>query len=287
MWNTLRQIRTTKPEVVFAQNPSVVLTLFVLLLRPFFGYRFVSDAHFGGVKAYNGSRLFQKTLDFCNRRADLVIVTNEEHASDVKSIGGRPFVCEDPLPDLSKFSGRTNGRDGMDRKKVFFICSFDIDEPYLQAFKAAEILHPEGYRFFVTGKYTKVDIDPAKFPLVNFLGYVPDEDFYAHLFQSGIVLDLTEHEGCMVCGAYEAMSAEKPLVTSDRKVLRDYFTHGTILTQHDAESIAASIRSACRDWETLMSAISEWKTTAEAAHDRKIEELKARFSLASRGKAAA
>ena len=41
------------------------------------------------------------------RASDLVIVTNERHARYVADLGGRTFVCPDPLPDLS---GRIDAR---------------------------------------------------------------------------------------------------------------------------------------------------------------------------------
>jgi len=279
MWRTFKKIYSTRPRVVFAQNPSVVLTLFMLLLRPLFRYTFVSDAHFGGVRAYNGSLIFQKILDFCNRRADMVIVTNHEHAAYIEQIGGKPFVCEDPLPDLSTFTERFSAESKTDHKVVFFICSFDIDEPFQAAFEAAELLSMEGYKFYVSGNFRKVNIEPADFPNVNFLGYIPVQEFYSILFNSDVVLDLTNHEGCMVCGAYEAMSAVKPLVTSEKRVLRAYFTHGTVFTQHDGESIAKSIRLAYENREGLTAEILGWKKKATADHQRNIDMLRDRFHL--------
>jgi glycosyltransferase involved in cell wall biosynthesis len=245
-----------KPDVVFAQNPSIVLNYLLLLGRIFFRYTFVSDAHFGGVIAYNGNYFFQKALDLCNRSADLVIVTNSDHADHVKAVGGNALVCEDPLPKLDGYEIHEKAED----KAVFFICSFDIDEPYQAAFEAARMLNDDNFKFYVSGNYHKVGIDPAAFPEIDFLGFVPERRFYEQLFQSDIVLDLTEHENCLVCGAYEAMAAEKPLVTSDKICLRKYFDKGTMFTQHDSRSIAESLRIAYRDRIRLKGEINEWKT---------------------------
>jgi len=144
-------------------------------------------------------------------------------------------------------------------KIVFFICSFDVDEPYLRAFKSAEYLSKEGFSFRVSGNYRKVRIDPSAFPFVEFLGYLPEKEFYANLFRCSVVLDLTENENCLVCGAYEAMAAEKPLVTSDTKCLRNYFSKGTLFTNHNEISIANTINAAYQDRKLLEKEIRYWK----------------------------
>ena len=264
-YETITTVFREKPDVVFAQNPSIVLNYLLLLTRILFRYTFVTDAHFGGVIAYNGNYIFQKALDLCNRLADLVIVTNEGHAAHVKSIGGNTLVCEDPLPDLVKFRSSGDPSD----KTVFFICSFDIDEPYNSVFEAAKILSVDNFNFYVSGNYTKVGIDSADYPKVNFLGFIPENQFYERLFQSDIVLDLTEHENCLVCGAYEAMAAEKPLVTSDKICLREYFDRGSIFTAHDSESIAKAVRTAYQERTRLKEGIRDWKVRAIRRQDER------------------
>jgi hypothetical protein len=64
----------------------------------------------------------------------------------------------------------------------------------------------------------------------------------------------------MVCGAYEAMAAEKPLVTSDRKCLREFFEAGTIFTQHEEASLVKAIKTAYVNKKTMTDEISRWKS---------------------------
>lgn len=252
---TIATVRREKPDVVFAQNPSIVLNYLLLLARFLFRFTFVTDAHFGGVIAYNGNYFFQKALDLCNRTADLVIVTNRDHVAHVKSVGGNALICEDPLPELSMYDTgeETTG------KKLFYICSFDIDEPYESVFEAANMLAAENFSINVSGNYAKVKIDPTKYPLVNFMGFVPERQFYEQLFKSDVVLDLTEHENCLVCGAYEAMAAERPLVTSERACLKEYFDQGAIFTRHDSRSIAEAVKTAYQERSRLKEEIRKWK----------------------------
>jgi glycosyltransferase involved in cell wall biosynthesis len=244
-----------RPKIVFAQNPSIILNYFLIFARLIFRYKLVSDAHFAGVIAFNGSKIIQKALDICNRLANLVIVTNEEHNKYICGIGGRAIICEDPLPDISIYFTD----EAKTEKTVFYICSYDVDEPYDLAFKASDILLKDNFKFLVTGNYKKVGINPEEYPNVIFLGYLPEVDYYTRLFQSNIVLDLTESENCLVCGAYESMAAEKPLVTSDTVCLRNYFKKGTVFTRHDEMSIANAIRLGYQERKRLINEIIEWK----------------------------
>src|SRR5262245_32941812 len=70
---TLWLLVRLRPEVVFAPNPSLVLAYVLLACRPFLRFRWVSDAHYGGV--VSGNPLIQRLLDFSHKHADLVIVT--------------------------------------------------------------------------------------------------------------------------------------------------------------------------------------------------------------------
>jgi glycosyltransferase involved in cell wall biosynthesis len=268
-------IARRRPSVVFGSNPSLVLACLLLLLKRVFRYRFVTDAHYAGIMAPGGSRFFQKVLDFCNQRADLVIVTNEQHFKHVEALGGRAFVCEDPLPDIQKYAAYENEQE----KKVFFICSFDVDEPYLEAFQAANALHREGYLFFVSGNFSKARIRAGEWPQVRFLGYLPDADFYSHLADSQVVVDLTTQENCLVCGGYEAMALEKPLVTSKTFALQRYFSNAAVFVDHAPESIANGIRAAYRQRKELQRRIRHWKRDAVTDNATKLEAIRALLQI--------
>lgn len=266
--STIIVLFKTRPQVVFTQNPSICLNYLLILFKRLFKYKLVSDAHFAGVSHPN--RLFQKLLDHCNMLVDLVIVTNDDHAKYIESIGGKSVVCEDPLPDICKYKCS----DAEEDKSVFYICSYDIDEPYINAFYAAEILTRKGYTFYATGNFRKVNVNPKEFPAVQFLGYLPEEEFYLKLFKCSIVMDLTENDNCLLCGAYESMQAEKPLVTSDKKALRKYFTAGTIFTCHDVGDIQNAIINAYEKRKTMTNEIILWKEQIIIHQNDRINRIK-------------
>jgi glycosyltransferase involved in cell wall biosynthesis len=268
---TMKVLIAERPRVVFSSNPSVVLALILLHLKVLLRYRYAVDAHFIGVMAFDKGHFFQRVLDYCNRRADMVIVTNEEHADHIRKIGGCPFVCEDPLPEFPEDASTIE--EGL-RGSILFICSFDPDEPYREVFDAAKFLLKDNLTVYVSGNFNKANIDPEEYPHVNFMGYAPPALFYSYVISVDLILDLTSAENCLVCGAYEAMTAEKPLVTSDTRALRSYFTHGAVYTTHEPERIADAIRSAYENRVGLEEEIRHWKTIAGKSLTRKIADLR-------------
>jgi hypothetical protein len=100
---TMRLLWTSRPKVVLVQNPSLVCTLLIALLRPFFGYQIVVDAHGDAVVPYaHNWKIVRAVTFFLLRYAQLTIVTNLGLAARVRAHGGRPFVLCDNLPTVSR-----------------------------------------------------------------------------------------------------------------------------------------------------------------------------------------
>jgi len=275
---TARVIRNTRPAVVIATNPSLVLALLSLALRRWYGFVLVADAHYLGVRALGGHRLLQRLLDFYNAKADLVIVTNDAHARYLGSRGSLTGVCPDPLPHLAPSSGVA-----VPPKAVFLVCSFDVDEPYQVAFAAFSRLRDRGYVLFVSGDYNRVGIDPAEYPWVNLLGFVCEEEYYSYLQSCSVIVNLTTAEDCLVCGAYEAIAAGKALVVSRTRALRDYFGTVAVLTDNTPDAIVQSIELAHAQREVLARKVTDWSVTNEAYMSEQISKLKAQLcALAER-----
>ena len=64
-------------------------------------------------------------------------------------------------------------------------------------------------------------------------------------------MDLTTRENCLVCGAYEAMAAKKPVVLSDTTALREYFHKGAVFSGNHSVALAKSITDTLSDIESL------------------------------------
>ena len=52
---------------------------------------------------------------------------------------------------------------------------------------------------------------------------------------------LVKNNHTMLCGAYEAVAMEKPLITSDWPVLRSYFNRGTLYVDNSPEGIERAV----------------------------------------------
>jgi glycosyltransferase involved in cell wall biosynthesis len=279
---TVRVLLATRPSVVFASNPSLVLTFLLLVFRSLLRFRFVSDAHYGGVVSVSGNGYFQWLLDFVNRRADLVIVTNAAHEEYVRRIGGTPFVCPDPLPRLPESATRPIGMREAE-KSVLFICSYDPDEPYAEVFEAARRLEQHGFRVFASGRYARAGLSPSALPHAVLLGFVDRATYDAYLQNVDVVLDLTTWQDCLVCGAYEAMAAGKPCVLSKTRALTDLFTHGTVFSSHDPAEIAQAVLTAYERRGVLRAQIAEWVERHQHATRNRIMALRAAVRLPAAG----
>lgn len=176
----------------------------------------LNKSHSGSFSIWLFMRLHYYTL----AKAHLTIVTNQFLADLVIKAKGRPFVLPDKLPTvtpkyLTPLSNKIN---------ILFITSFGNDEPISEVLTAAENLTSVAH-FYITGNYKKRWVGVPSIPSnVTLTGFISEEDFISYLFSCDIVLVLTKSDYCMLCGCYEAIAAEMPLITSDKKVLKEYFT---------------------------------------------------------------
>ncbi|HOP47962.1 MAG TPA: glycosyltransferase [Desulfobacteraceae bacterium] len=229
-----------KPDIVFVQNPSLVLTIYMIIICKMLGLKCVVDAHNEGIRPFSPRlnwllpmyRLIQKY-------ADLTIVTNHELSEVVAANGGTPFVLADKLPEFQGYypielKGKNN---------IVYICSFEKDEPYQEVIEAARLLDPSIY-FHITGNYRKASPEivgnaPSN---VVFCGYLSEPDYINLLYSCDGIIDLTLMENCLVCGAYEAVSLGKPAILSNTKAIRRYFSKGAVYSGNTAQEIAKSVR---------------------------------------------
>lgn len=264
---TASVISRSRPSILFVQNPSMVLALFAVCTRRLFGSPVVVDAHNAGVFPFEGRRPWaQRITRHILRKADLTIVTNASLAAHVEAAGGRPFALPDPLPDIPEVRKPAPLKG---RRNVLFICTWAADEPYLEVLKAAALLPPDVF-VYITGnpKGREKGFTHLLGPNVVLTGFLPEED-YLGLFQAAdAVVDLTTREDCLVCGAYEAVSMEKPMVLSGTRALRGYFSGGAVFTDNSAEDLAARIMEAVDGAEALKDGARGLKQRLEDEWDR-------------------
>jgi glycosyltransferase involved in cell wall biosynthesis len=268
---TVACLARTRPRVVFVQCPSVLLGVWAGLLKYVFGYTLVADLHNEAVEPFNYSFPgYRRLLTWIGRMADVCLVTNEALKTVVEGRGGAAFVLPDRVPNLDR---RSVAELGLDRY-VVFICTYAPDEPYLEMLQAADLLG--SVPVYVTG-------DPRRLPAgtdvpanVRLTGFLPESEYEDLLRGADVIVDLTRMENCLVCGAYEAVAVERPLVTSDTEALRRFFRRGTVYSTHTSRSLAASIALAIEHRTRLgdeMAILKQELSQAWTRQERGLREL--------------
>lgn len=113
-------------------------------------------------------------------------------------------------------------------------------------------------------------------------GFVPTKDYQNLLRSADIGMVLTSQEDCLVCGGYESVSAEKPLILSDTEVLREYFDKGTVFTGNNANDIAGAIKLAIKNRYALEKNIRKLKSRRNSEWQRQWERLMGKLSCVKR-----
>lgn len=264
---TLRLFVRRQPDVVFVQNPSLVLAALALVLRYVLRYRLIVDAHNEAVQPFKNRQRWVAALSrwvVCG--ADLTIVTNRHLAEQVVQQGGRPFILSDRVPSPPHTPAKTLS----DRFNVVLVATFDSDEPCTEVFAAVEGTDIELY---VTGNWRKLTAAAAvAVPRnVHFTGYLNEQSYWSLLRAADAIVDLTLKENCLVCGSYEALALAKPMLLSDSPAGRELFGASAVFTDNSS----ADIRRA-------LSQLRAERSTLQAAAEGKRAELTALWNNAAR-----
>lgn len=237
---TILTIYKYKLKTVFVQNPSIVLSMLVVILKPLFGLKVIVDAHNSGVYPLEGrNRLLNFFAKFIAQKADCVIVSNAYLAEIISNWGATATVMPDPVPELSpNKTSRAHQED-----YALFICTWAEDEPYFEVIKAAEEISAD-LKIYITGNYKKKlsqEFVASLTDRVKLLGFVSEEDYVNIFSEAKLAIDLTTRDNCLVCGAYEALALHIPCIISDSRINREIFCNGFSYTLNDAKSIASAI----------------------------------------------
>ncbi|WP_054031615.1 glycosyltransferase [Desulfatitalea tepidiphila] len=270
-FKTISAIFNASPDIVAAQNPSIVLAILIILVSKIFHFKVIIDAHNSGIYPLEGKNTTVMAIArWIQRNSDLTIVTNNQLKRAVEKNGGKGFVLPDKIPVVKG----VNKYNLPGKVSIAYICTFSDDEPYMDVIKASKLLPPD-ITIHITGRYNNI-IDAISVPdNVTLLGFIPEQDYWALLNSADLVMDLTLRENCLVCGAYEAMALSKPLILSNTKALREYFSSGCIYVDASAESIASGVKQASANIENLQYGISTLKSNLEKDWIGRIEALKA------------
>jgi hypothetical protein len=176
-------------------------------------------------------------------------------------MGGKTIAIPDPLPQLRHQPIRASAQKAS--FEIFFICSWAADEPIAQVLQAAQLLQETQSDIVISfsgrPRLEKIGWFGPIPDNTKLLGYLSEKDFESKLMQSDLILDFTTRDDCMVCGAYEATSAEVPMILSDNAPTKSYFNKGAFFTDNSAGNIAQLIEEARRRHSDLKQEIVQLK----------------------------
>ena len=268
---TIRILVQERADIVIVQNPSVLLSLFMVTFGKVLAPNVIVDAHNGGVRPFHAKYTWLKPIfSIIHRWAELIIVTNDELAKIIRKNRGRPFILQDKIPSLDApadipLEGEFN---------LVLVCTFEPDEPFQEVIEAANLLD-SSICIYITGKYEKAQKDIIKHAPTNviFTGFLSEGKYISILNSCDIIIDLTLEPDCLVCGAYEAVAIGKPLILSDAPALRNYFCKGAVYTENTAVAIAQAVHYAINNKERLDKEIKQLKKEITTDWNNKLDEF--------------
>lgn len=236
---TLTSLFRRRPPVVMVSNPPPFAAWTAWVYCALTGSSLVIDAH-TGVFLEPKWRPFRSLNRFLMRRAALNLVTNGTLRRQVEEWGGRGFVLPDPLPDASPPAAAFPLSPH--HFNVAAVFSFYEDEPVTEMLSVRRL--PPDVHVYVTGDASRVPgASRARIsPQMTLCGFLPRAEYEALLWSCDAVLVLCTRPHTLLCGAYEAVAAGKPLITSESEDMRAYFRQGTIFVENTTAGIEEGIR---------------------------------------------
>lgn len=271
---TLHILVKENPKIILCQSPPITCALVALIYRYFFGLKstkILIDAHTGSIYNTWSKRITKLIM----KKADGIIVTNEELQNDLSAKGVNSTVLEDPIPEVcTHFSECTldvhNANEKRESYKIAVICSFAKDEPIREILHAASTI--PGSEFYFTGDKSKAKINllVTKSANVYFTGFLDYKDYLLLLKGSDVIMDLTKNDKTMVAGAYEAVALEKPLITSNWPPFTRYFNKGTIHIDNSVQMIRNAIETAINTRYEMSKEMQQLKTEKNDEWESKV-----------------
>ena len=273
---TLAVLRRERPRLIIVTNPPILLPLLAWFAARWLKAELIIDSHTTAITGKWRRVLFLHR--FVSRRALATLVTNEPLREMVAAWGAPALVLEDRVPNLPIVPTPPN-----DHFTVGVVSLVADDEP-LSAILAAAASLPE-YRFFITGRI-RPQLDPYLArtpPNVSYTGFLTGADYVGLLNRVDAVMVLDTENYTVLCGAYEAVAVEKPLITSDWPVLKNYFSAGALYVDNTPESIRSAVVEADRCAERLRSEMRGLKRLLKRNWDDRFAAIRTRIQGALAG----
>lgn len=239
---TVRLLLKTKAETVVTQNPSLLLTTTACLVKKRAGFRLVQDLHsYFEYHIHKGvgfrGKVYRLLSRYCIKHADLTVITNPALKTLIESLGGRGLVLQDVIPTFPSKDGQRKSEE----RRIVYVCTYSEDEPVPEVFEAGRLLNGEA-TIYVTGRIPAAVRTWAVPPGIKLTDFLPESEYLDLLAGADAVMALTIREYTLLCGAYEGLAFQKPLILSDMMALKEYFGDKMIYVDNKAPAIVEGIR---------------------------------------------
>jgi len=243
------------PRVVLVQNPPIFAVMLVALYALLTRNHYIIDSHTGALVGYK----WQWSIPlhrWLSRHALATVVTSaslRERIVGGKQRSFRVLIVEDPPAEWSSASPAPSTARAA--RQVVVIATYDSDEPIAAVLAAARHL-PE-VSFAITGDVHRLQpmLCASCPPNVCLTGWLSDADYSALIHEARVLVALTTRDHTTLCGAWEALYAGQPLVTSDWPVLRAAFPQGAVFTGATSEELVPAIQLALAQEDALRAAM--------------------------------
>lgn len=276
-FKTIFTLLKRKPEIVFCQNPSIILNSLLCFIKPFFKYKVISDRHSNFKFSTAGSkelkwRVFHWLSNYTIRSSEITIVTNDYLRDYVIRNGGQGFVLPDKLPTFDSFTEvALKGK-----KNLVFITTFSPDEPITEVIEAMRSMDKDTH-LYITGnykKYQKAEQMLSTLPSnVTLTGFLSESEYLNLISSADILIVITTEEYTLTCGAYEAVSIGKPMIVGNTSTIRSYFSGGAVYSTYSPSALKESMEIALRENMSLKLQIADLKIRLESDWEEKFEKL--------------
>lgn len=244
---TRRLIRERAPNVIQVMQPPAVALVCVASARRPKPSVIIGDLH-TGVFTDPKWRWASKLVLWILRHRGFAIVPNDELAALCREAGVEAFVSHGFVTPRTQL--KPECPDGF----VLAPLSYAFDEPFKEIIAAALALPHR--RFVLTGNVPSA-VRSAAPRNVTFPGFVSIDQYLELRDQAAMILALTNQEMTMQSAGYEALIDAKPLVTSPRRVLVQFFGDAASYAASDGRSIAVAIESVFTNYADFCRRIGE------------------------------
>lgn len=270
----IKILRKLKPDIIFITNTVWPIALINFVYAKLANVKLVLDSHSCAFDYVFYKYPLFLSLIFA-KYSTLSFVTNESHLKLVKDKGGKAMILSD-IPFEDKFQD-VKKKYLSDKFNICYICSFSYDEPYEELIKAAEEVND--VQIYITGNYPIVNINPEDYKHVKFTGYISNEEYRTLLKSVDAIITLTRNEDTMQRAGSESVSVGKPLLVSDTKMLRSYFTKGTVFVPNTSDGIIKGIKKIKDNYELYSTEILEFQINRKEKFVQKLTEVKQLLEL--------